>query len=183
MLADILSRYWWTTLLRGLFWILFGIVVFSRPGITLLTLTLLFGVFVLVDGLANIVSAIGGRQENENWWVLLLAGLAGVGAGTLTFSNPAITAIALLFYIAVWAIATGLLEIVAAVRLRQEIHGEFWLILAGAVSIAFGVFLAARPAEGALSMVWLISGYAIVFGLILTILAFRARAFVDHFAS
>lgn len=180
MLSNILSRYWGMTLLRGVLWILFGIVVFMMPGISLLTLTLMFGWFALLDGVANIVSAVGGRRGNEHWWLLLLGGLAGVGIGLLTFSFPGITALILLFYVAVWAISTGLLEIVAAIRLRREIEGEFWLILSGVVSIAFGVFLVARPGQGALSVLWLIAGYAILFGLIQVVLAFEARGFVNR---
>jgi uncharacterized membrane protein HdeD (DUF308 family) len=178
MLANILSRYWGMTLLRGLLWMLLGLVIFIRPSIALVTLTLLFGAFATADGVASVVSAIGGRKEHENWWVLLLAGLAGIGVGMLTFFNPGITALALLFYIAIWAIATGLLEIVAAIRLRREIEGEFWLILAGLLSVAFGVLLMASPGQGALAVLWLIGGYAFVFGLILMVLAFRARGFV-----
>ena len=177
MLADTMSRYWWMTLLRGVIWILFGIVVFTQPLISLLTLTLLFGAFVLADGITHVVHAFGGRRENEDWWVLLLTGLCGIAVGVLAFFNPAITALALLFYIAAWAIAIGVLEIVTAVRLRKEIEGEFWLILAGALSVAFGVLLLTRPATGALSLLWLIGGYAIASGVILIALAIRARGF------
>jgi uncharacterized membrane protein HdeD (DUF308 family) len=111
---------------------------------------------------------------------LLLGGLAGIGVGLLAFFNPAATALALLFYIAIWAIATGLLQIVAAVRLRKEIEGEFWLGLAGLASIAFGVLLVARPGAGALAVLWLISAYAIAFGVMLVLLAFKTRGFVKR---
>ncbi len=179
MFANILSRYWWTTLLRGVVWIIFGIAIFTQPAISLVALTFLFGLFCLADGIANIVSAFGGRNEHENWWVLLLAGLVGIGMAALTFFNPAITALALLFYIAIWAIATGLIEVIAAIRLRKEIEGEFWLALSGIISIAFGVLLVARPAAGALSVLWLIAGYSIALGIILIALAFRERSFGD----
>jgi uncharacterized membrane protein HdeD (DUF308 family) len=178
MFANLLSRYWWVTLLRGVIAIVFGIAVFAQPEISLKTLILLFGVFALADGIANMSSAIGGQEDDENWWVLLVAGLCGIGVGVLTFFNPQITALALLFYIAIWAIATGLLEIVAGVRLRQEIDGEFWLILSGLLSVAFGMFLIARPGNGALAVLWLIGGYAILFGLTLIVLAFREREFL-----
>jgi uncharacterized membrane protein HdeD (DUF308 family) len=180
MLAKILSRYWWMTLVRGAIWILFGIVIFTQPLISLVALTLTFGAFAFVDGVGNAVSAIGGRRENETWWVLLLAGLCGIGVGLLTFFSPGLTALALLFYIATWAIATGLLEILAAIRLRKEIEGEFWLALSGLVSIAFGVLLMARPGAGALSVLWLIAGFAIAFGVTLIVLAFKVRGFTDR---
>ena len=180
MLANILSRYWWMILLRGLAWLLFGVLVFAQPAISLVTLTLLFGAFALWDGIANVVSAIGGRHENENWGVLLLTGLAGIAIGALTFYAPGITALGLLFYIAIWVTGTGLLQVVAGIRLRKEIEGEFWLILSGIVSIALGVFLVARPGAGALSVLWLVATYAVVFGLILIILAIRVRSFANR---
>jgi uncharacterized membrane protein HdeD (DUF308 family) len=179
MLSNVLSRYWWTTLLRGVVWILFGIVVFTQPGISLVTLTLLFGAFALVDGIGNVVSAVGGRQEYQNWWVLLLAGLAGIVVGVLTFVSPGVTALGLLYFIAIWAIATGILAIVAAIHLRKEIEGEFWLGLAGFASVVFGVLLVARPGAGALTVLWLIASYAIAFGVMLVILAFKERTFVN----
>ncbi len=179
MISHILSRYWWATLLRGVLWILFGFVVFAQPGISLVALTLLFGVLALADGMTLIASAIGG-VDFDNWWVLLLVGLAGLAVGALTFFSPGATAIMLLFFIAMWAIATGILQIVAAVQLRKEIEGEFWLGLAGLVSVAFGLFLAARPAAGALAVLWLIAGYAITFGTILVALAIETRAFANR---
>ena len=183
MLADILSRYWWMTLFRGVIWILFGVLVFTQPVLSLLTLTLLFGWFALIDGIAHVVSAIGGRSDNEHWWVLLLAGLFGIGIGALTIFNPAVTALALLFYIAIWAIATGLLEVVTAIRLRHEIEGESWMILSGVLSIAFGALLMARPGAGVLAVLWLIGAYAMAFGAILIVLAFRARGFLNRAAA
>ena len=183
MLANILSRYWWMILLRGVAWLLFGILVYAQPAISLVTLTLLFGAFVLWDGIGNVVSAIGGRRENENWGVLLLTGLAGIAIGALTFYDPSITALGLLFYIAVWVTGTGLLQVVAGIRLRKEIEGEFWLILSGLISIALGVFLVARPGAGALSVLWVIATYAVLFGIILVVLAFRVRSFGARLAA
>jgi uncharacterized membrane protein HdeD (DUF308 family) len=167
-------------LLRGVISILFGIMVFAWPGISLVSLVLLFGAFALADGFGNVVTAIGGRNEHENWWVLLLAGVAGIALGVLTFFNPAITALALLFYIAVWAIATGLLEIVAAIRLRKEIEGELWLGLGGLASVLFGLLLLARPGQGALAVLWLIAAFALVFGSMLVVLALKARGFAKR---
>ena len=132
---------------------------------------------------SNVVHAIGGRRNNEHWWILLLIGLCGIGVGLLAFSNPAITTLVLLFYVAIWAIGTGLLEIVAAIHLRKEIHGEFWLALAGLLSIAFGMLLVARPAAGVLSVLWLIAGYATAFGVMLVVLAFRVRGVGSRFAA
>ena len=182
MFAKILSRYWWMTLIRGFLWILFGIVLFVEPGLSLVTLALIFGLFVLADGIGNIVSAVGGRDQHEYWWLLLIVGLCGIGIGLLSIFNPALTALALLFYIAIWAIVTGVLQVVAALRLRQEIEGEFWLILGGLASIAFGVLVVARPGVGALSVLWLIGAFAIVYGILQIGLALRARGFVMKIA-
>jgi uncharacterized membrane protein HdeD (DUF308 family) len=137
----------------------------------------LFGAYTLADGILGVSTAITGRKEHEQWWVLLLWGLVGVGVGILTFLAPGITAVALLFYIAVWAILTGALEIVAAIRLRKEIRGEWLLILGGLASVVFGAFLMARPFAGALALLWLIATYAVIFGILLVILAFEARSF------
>jgi uncharacterized membrane protein HdeD (DUF308 family) len=180
MFANILSRYWWMTLLRGVIWILFGIMLFTQPGVSLATLMLLFGAFVLADGIGTVITAFGGRSEHENWWVLLLAGLAGIGVGLLTFYNPAITALTLQLLIAMWAVSTGLLQIVAAIRLRKEIQGEFWLVAAGLLSVAFGVLLVARPVAGALAVLWFIGGYAVVFGVALIARALRVRGFAKR---
>jgi uncharacterized membrane protein HdeD (DUF308 family) len=180
MIGDILSRYWWMTLLRGVFWILFGVYVLSRPGISLLALTLALGIMMFIDGVISASNAFSGRKEHDDWWVLLLVGLTGIGVGVLTFYRPAATALAVVFYIAIWAIATGLLEIVAAVRLRKEIKGEVWLGLAGVASVLFGVLLIARPAAGALTILWLIAVYAIAFGILLLLLALRVRSGVKR---
>jgi uncharacterized membrane protein HdeD (DUF308 family) len=178
MLADTLSRYWWITLIRGALWILFAIVMFVQPGISILTLTLTFGAFALVDGIVSVVSAIAGRETNDGWGILLIRGLAAFCVGLLTLVTPQMTAVALLVWIAVWAIATGILEIVAAVRLRKEIQDEFGLALAGLVSVAFGVFLLARPGVGALAVIWAIAVYALAFGMVLVSMAFETRRFV-----
>ena len=182
MLADILSRYWWMTLLRGVFWILFGIILFARPGISLYSLTLALDVILFIDGIINVSNAVSGRKEHDDWWVLLLVGLAGIVIGVLTFYNPQVTALAVVYYVAIWAIATGLLEIVAAVRLRRQIQGEVWLVLAGIVSVAFGVWLVARPGQGALTLLWLIALYAVAFGIVLLLLAFKVRSGVKRVA-
>jgi uncharacterized membrane protein HdeD (DUF308 family) len=182
MIGEILSRYWWMTVLRGVFWILFGIVILARPGISLLSLTIAFGIIMFADGVVNVAHAFSGRKVHEDWWVLLLVGLTGIGVGALTFYSPRATAIALVFYVAIWAIATGLLEITAAIRLRKQLAGEVWLILAGLASVIFGVLLIAQPAAGALTLLWLFAVYAIAFGVMLILLAFRVRRGLKHLA-
>ena len=132
---------------------------------------------------ALIWTAIAGRNDNDYWWVLLLAGIVGVGVGAVTFAAPGLTAVALLVYIAVWALVKGVLEIATAIRLRKEIQGEWLLVVGGAASVAFGALLLARPGAGVLAVLWLIAAYAVVFGVLLVLLAFRARRFVKEVAA
>jgi uncharacterized membrane protein HdeD (DUF308 family) len=175
-LASILSRTWWMLLVRGLIAVAFAVLTWFQPGISLSALVLLFGAYVFADGLLGVGAAIAGRNEQENWWMLLLWGLLGIGVGILTLLQPGITALVLLFYIAVWAIGTGALEIVAAVRLRKEIRGEWLLIVAGLASIVFGALLISRPGAGALAVLALIAAYAAVFGVVLVLLSFKVRS-------
>jgi len=179
-LSDVLSRNWWLLLVRGIVAILFGVLTFVQPGISLAALVLLFGAFSLADGVLGVWTAFSSRKEREHWWLLLLGGLVGVGVGLLTLLAPGVTALALLFYIAIWAVATGVLQIVAAIRLRKEIEGEWMLILAGLASVAFGILLMARPGAGALAVLWLIAGYAIVFGIIMVMLSFKVKGFASR---
>jgi uncharacterized membrane protein HdeD (DUF308 family) len=180
MLARILSRFWWVLLLRGLVSVLFGVVALSSPGATLAVLVLWFGAWALVDGIFDLIAAVGGRKEHDDWWVLLLEGLLGIAFGIIAFQAPAMTTLVLLFYIAAWAVATGVMRVVLAVRLRREISGEWLLALSGLASIVFGAFMLARPGEGALALLWLIALWAIVVGAFLTVLAFRVRTFAKR---
>jgi uncharacterized membrane protein HdeD (DUF308 family) len=179
-LSNVFARRWWMLVLRGIAAIVFGVLMWLLPGVSLAVLVLLFGAFVLADGILGIWMAVAGSKEYEDWWALLLWGLVGIGVGVLTFLAPGVTELALLFFIAVWAIATGVLEIVAAIRLRREIKGEWLLILGGLMSVAFGVVLMAQPGAGALALIWLIGGYAILFGMVLVILAFTTRSFIHE---
>ncbi len=180
-MLEMLSRNWWIFLVRGLLAIAFGVVAMIWPGITVLALVLLFGVYVLLDGIIDIGAAISGRgvgaqQLSGGHRVLLgLIGLVGVAAAVIAFFWPAITALALLFVIAWWAIIRGVLEIVAAWRLRAELTNEWMWVLSGLLSIALGVILIARPGTGALALVLLIAAFSIAWGVALCIVAFRIR--------
>ncbi|WP_406694858.1 HdeD family acid-resistance protein [Singulisphaera sp. Ch08] len=171
-----LSRNWWALMLRGLVAILFGIAAIAWPGITLASLILLYGAFALVGGLFTIAAAIAGRPRGEQpWWAMLIDGLLGVAVGIVAFAWPGITALALLYLIAFWAVFTGVLEIIAAVRLRKEIEGEWLLAISGLLSVLFGMALIVRPMTGALAVVWLIGAYSIAFGVLQIVLGFRMR--------
>ena len=177
MLAKLLSQYWWVLLLRGVLAIAFGVVAYAWPGMTLATLVMFFAAFVLVDGVFDVFHAFSGRKENENWWVLLLEGLLGIAFGVITWMRPGVTVVVLLLFIAFWAMATGILRIIMAIRLRKEIEGEWWLILSGLASVLFGVIVMARPGAGAMAMLWVIAAWAILVGIFLVILSFQARGF------
>ena len=174
-MMGVLARNWWALALRGLLAIVFGLVAFALPGPTLAALVILFGAYALVDGIFALVAAVRAAEAHERWWLFVLEGIAGIAAGLITFAWPGITALVLLYLIAWWAIITGIFEIAAAIRLRKEITGEFWLALGGAASVIFGLILLFRPGVGALAVIWLIGTYALVFGLLLVMLGFRLR--------
>jgi uncharacterized membrane protein HdeD (DUF308 family) len=168
-----LARHWWVMALRGLAAVLFGILAFVWPGMTLAVLVLLFGAYALVDGVLAIVAAIRGDVQHRI--TLLLEGIVGVLAGLAAFVLPGVTALVLLYIIAFWAIVTGVLEIVAAIRVRRAIANELGLIIGGVLSVLFGIVLIVAPGAGALAVVYLIGAYAIIFGVTLLGLAWRLR--------
>jgi uncharacterized membrane protein HdeD (DUF308 family) len=174
--AETLRRNWWLLALRGLAAVIFGLLAFVWPGITLLTLIWLFGGFALVNGILSLVLATKAPKGYPRFGSLILGGLLGILAGLLTFVMPGITALGLLILIAAWALVTGILEIVAAIKLRKAITGEWMLILTGLASVAFGILLMLRPAAGALVMVLWIGAYALVFGILLFVLALKMRS-------
>jgi uncharacterized membrane protein HdeD (DUF308 family) len=164
----LVARSWWAILIRGIAAILFGILALILPRLTLLVLVALFGAYALVDGIFAIAAAVRGfeRRRGNSWW-LLVEGIAGIIAGLVAFFWPGITALVLLYIIAGWAIVTGILEIVQAVEMRRVIRNEWLLILSGVASVIFGILLFLFPGAGALTVVWLIGIYAIVFGALL----------------
>lgn len=174
-MSEILARYWWVILIRGIAAILFGVVAFMAPGITIATLILLFGALLLVDGIFSLLAAFAGRKVDEDWWLGLLRGVIGIGIGVLTFRSPAITALALVLYIAIWALASGILEIATAIRLRKVIEGEWLLLLAGVASIVFAGLILWAPGAGALALLWWIAAWAIVLGVLLVLESFTLR--------
>lgn len=170
-LLDAFAKNWWVLLIRGIFAILLGVMAFASPGLTLMTLVLFYGAYALIDG----ITALGIGAATRAWW-LVLSGVIGIIVGIGTFFYPGITAVALFYLIAAWAIVRGVFEIVAAIGLRKEINGVWSLILGGIFSIIFGVVLVAHPAPGVLALVWLIGAYALVFGVTMIVLAFRLRS-------
>jgi uncharacterized membrane protein HdeD (DUF308 family) len=174
------TGHWWALALRGVLAILFGLAALLRPGIALEALILLFGAYALVDGVFSIVGVFGGARGGMPRWLLLLEGIAGIVAGIVAFFLPVLTAFALYFLIIAWALVTGVAEISTAIRLRREIEGEWAMTLSGALSILFAVVLLASGAIGIFTLVWVIGVYAVVFGVLLLIAAFRVRGEADR---
>jgi uncharacterized membrane protein HdeD (DUF308 family) len=161
-----LAENWWLLLLRGLAAIGFGVIAFFWPGITLVALTYLLGA----------AFNAGGVDTGARWW-LGISGVVGILAGIVAFAYTGMTALVLLAFIAAWAIIIGVLQIFAAVRMREVINNEWWLILSGLISIAFGVVLIAWPGSGALALIWTIAWYALFFGCMLVGLSFELKKF------
>jgi uncharacterized membrane protein HdeD (DUF308 family) len=175
-MTNTLSRNWWMIALRGVLSIIFGILLFAAPGISLQTLIIILAAWLLVDGVSNIITSVQHLSQHRHGWYTLFEGIVSVLAGIGAFLLPGLTAITLLYLIAFWAIVTGVLEIVAAVQMRKVIENEWFLGLSGVVSVIVGVLMFMNPGAGILSVLWLIGGYAIVFGVLLVALALRLHS-------
>ena len=173
-MTSVLTRNWWALALRGILAILLGLAAIVLPGVTLAVLITLFGAYAVVDGVLAIIAGVRAAERHERWWSPVLKGLAGIAAGGMAFIWPALTALALLYLIAGWAIVTGVLEVVAAVHLHRA-HGEWLLIINCVLSIFFGLLIVVWPGAGLITLLWMIGVYAVIFGATLLVLAFRLR--------
>jgi uncharacterized membrane protein HdeD (DUF308 family) len=171
-LSEVLADSWWAVGLRGLLAIAFGIICLLVPPAAILALILLFSAYMLVDGVFAIVSGIKAAQNGERWGLLILEGIVDIAAGVVAFLWPAITTIAFVILIAVWAIISGALMLTAAFSLKLD-HGRWWLALGGIASVIFGIVLLIAPVVGAVVLTWWLGAYAVVFGVFLLILAFK----------
>jgi uncharacterized membrane protein HdeD (DUF308 family) len=176
-----LATAWWLILLRGVLAVVFGVLTFVWPGITLLTLVIVYGAYAFVDGAAALWAAIAGGQVVSRWW-LAVVGIAGVGAGVAALLLPGVTALVLLYFIAGWAIAVGVMQVIGGIVLRRDIDNEWALIAAGVLSIAVGAFMILAPGAGALALLFVIGAYAVMHGVLLILLAFRLRGRVRGIA-
>jgi uncharacterized membrane protein HdeD (DUF308 family) len=178
------ARKWWVFVLRGVAAIAFGVLAWIYPGKALLTLIWLFGIYAIVDGVSSLAPLAGPRSEavtasEQPRWARVLSGLVSIGAGVIAFLNPRLTAVALVLLIAIRAIVIGVLQIVAAIRLRKEVRGEWMLALSGVVSLVFGVLVGLFPGAGAIGLLLWIGAYAILFGGLLVVVGLRLRS-IDH---
>lgn len=169
------SRNWWSWVIRGFLGIAVGILTFLWPGITLAALVFVFAVYALIDGAVSLTGAWHAVAAHERWGALLFEGIVGIAVACITVMRPRFAVLSLIYVMAAWAIVTGVAEIVAAIRLRRHISGEWLLVLCGIASIAFGVLIAAVPMAGALIVALWFGAYALVFGALMVVLGFRLR--------
>jgi uncharacterized membrane protein HdeD (DUF308 family) len=170
-----LAQNWWLFLLRGIFGIIFGLIALLFPGPTMLSLVLVFSAYMLVDGVAGIVSAVRAMNRRDRWGVLVFGGLLNIAVGIVAFLWPGITILAFVLLVAAWAIVSGSLMTAAGFRLNVD-HGRWWLILGGLLSLAYGVLLVATPLIGAVVLTWWLGAYALAFGISLVVLSLRLRS-------
>lgn len=173
--ASVLHANWWVLLLRGFAAVVFGLLTFLMPGLTLLVLISLFGGYCLVNGILTLVAAFRGGRNQPRWWALAVEGVASLLAGIITLVWPNVTSLALLYVVAAWAIISGAMQIGTGIRLRKQINNEWVLIVGGLLSIGFGVLLLLVPVAGAVVVAWWVGSYAFAFGILLSVLAFRLR--------
>jgi uncharacterized membrane protein HdeD (DUF308 family) len=181
-ISDLVLRHWGLLMLRGVAAIIFGAIALSRPGLTLLSLVLLFGTYAIADGIFAIAAAFVEKGIRHRWWMGLV-GAISVIVGIATYRVPGLTGLLLLYYIAAWAIAGGALQIYGAIAVRKVIQGEWLLITGGVLSVIFGIVLLARPGEGALALITVIGAYAVIYGVLVSMFALRMRSFVQRAAS
>ncbi len=173
-MLGLVARDWWVFAVRGVAAIVFGALAFIWPEATLTVLVFLFGAYVLVDGVSLLVAlARGDAVARRHGWAVGIMGVLGIVAGVVTFVWPDLTAMSLLYLVAVWAIATGTFQVIAAIALRRELDNELWMAIGGVASIVFGALLVASPGAGLVSLVWLVGLWSVVFGVSSLGLAYR----------
>ncbi|NUB07286.1 uncharacterized membrane protein HdeD (DUF308 family) [Azospirillum brasilense] len=169
-----LARNWWVMALRGVCAVLFGLIALLLPGVTIASLVLLFAAYMLFDGVFAIVAGVRAATRRERWWPFILEGVIDLAAGVVAVVAPTATILAFVWLSGAWAVVSGVMMIAAAIRLRTS-HGKWWLGFGGLVSIVWGILLFVAPIEGAVVMTWWLGAYALVFGGVLIVLAFRLR--------
>jgi uncharacterized membrane protein HdeD (DUF308 family) len=175
-MVQVIARNWWAWLIRGIAAVIFGILAWRWPGLTWVTIAIFFGAYALVDGVFAIIATIRAAETHQRWWPFLVEGIVGILIAAIAFYDIRIVIVALYLTIAVWAFLTGIFELVAAVQLRKHIANEFWLILGGLASIAFGVLMLLYPIISAIVIVYIIAAYAIVFGIMMIAFSLRLRS-------
>ena len=180
---SVVTRNWWTVVLRGLAHVAFGIVAFTVPTRAVALLVKVYAVFALVNGVVALVGAVRGASRSRPWLSSLAEAVVSIGAGVVLLTWPGAGVLALTYVFAFWAVFSGIAEIIAALELRKEIEGEWFLATVGVLSVVAGVLVAFRPMLGAIALAWIIGTYAVASGAFLVALGFRLRAFRSRFQS
>jgi uncharacterized membrane protein HdeD (DUF308 family) len=174
-LNALLAENWWAVLLRGIAAVLFGLFALVVPGAVMLSLALVFGAYLLIDGVLGIVAAVRAARGGRRWGLLLAEGVLNLLMGAVALVFPAGAVLAFVLVTAAWALMTGGLMLAAAFKLGLS-HGRWWLALGGLVSLLWGVLLIVTPLIGAVVLTWWLGAYALAFGAFLLVLAVRLRA-------
>jgi uncharacterized membrane protein HdeD (DUF308 family) len=174
-MGSVLVNNWWAFIIRGVLAIVFGLIALFTPGVTMLSLVLVFSAYAIGDGAFAIVSAVRAARQGERWMLLVFEGVVGIAAGILAVMMPGLTVVLFITLIAVWALVTGGFMLAAAFRLDAE-HGRWWLVLSAVASLVYGALLIIAPMAGAVVLTWWIGAYALVFGIGMLVMAFRLRA-------
>jgi uncharacterized membrane protein HdeD (DUF308 family) len=174
-MLNVICGRWWVLMLRGLAAIVLGIIAIAWPGITMVSLVFVFGIFSIMDGIFSVVLGIRGESDGTVWWTMVLLGVLAIAAGIIAFAWPGLTLLVLATIIAASAIVRGLFEIYAAIRLRHEIEDEWILGLSGLMSVLFGALIMFRPGAGLVAITLLIGAYMLAVGIFAVALALRLR--------
>ena len=174
-LSSFYQRSWWSLMIRGVVAVIFGLLALLWPDKTLDFLTTLFGVFVLVVGLVATIGAIMHRRESDNWWLILIPGIAGIVIGIISIAMPPFTQTVIIYLIAIWSLVSGLGQIYSAMKIRKDVEGEWIPILIGIISVVLGVILFVRPRDAAATVMWLVGLFVLVLGILWIIMGFRVR--------
>jgi uncharacterized membrane protein HdeD (DUF308 family) len=174
-MRHVLAVSWWMLVVRGIAALIFGALALAWPALTLYILVVFFAVYALVVGAVALVAGLRNRSE-DGWWLVSLLGLVSLALGVLAVLYPGMTALVLVLVIGAGALITGIIDLAIAIRLRKEIRNEWFLGLAGIISIFFGAFVLISPGAGALALVWLIALQSIAIGVLFTIIGLRVRS-------
>jgi len=173
-MIESLMRNWWALAVRGVAALIFGILAFLWPGITLTVLVWIFAAYMLADGVFALVAGLRVAQAHGRWWPFAVEGILDLAAGAIAFLWPGIAVLTFIYIVAFWAIVTGVALLAAAMRLRS-LQGETLLILSGVLSLAWGIVILVWPIAGELALAWWIGAYALLFGAIMLAVSLRLR--------
>lgn len=176
---SILLRSWWVLVLRGLFAIMFGLIAIIWPDITVFVIVTIFGAFLMLDGLIEIWVGFLGRGQDDDWWTDALLGVLAVLAGIAVIAWPDITAVGLMIFIGAMMVVYGAMMIYQAIKLRADITNEWLLVANGALSLVLGLVFIIFPGAGAVSLIWLVALYIILFGVLLIMMGWKMRGVVN----